>query len=266
MKFGTFLTICILSFSMALAGCSNNNQAATEQEASENFNDTGMPIVNEPIKIKFMTGKAPTTAEDYNQVAVWEKYEEMTNIQIDWGLVQKAGLKEKRNLALASGDYPEVFYSAGVPVTDLAKYSKQGVFLQLDDLIDQHMPNLKKRFEEYPSVKQGLTLPDGHIYSLPTIYSFDALQMSGVGWVRQDWLEQLNMDLPETTDEYYEYLKAVSTTDLNGNGKADEIPYGGKGISGIVELIEGSFGLGNRGYHHNYVDTDPNTGELRFFR
>lgn len=243
----------------------DSSPSAEPPEVSENFNVEGFPIVNEPITIKFMTGKHPTTHSDYNQVAGWKKYEEMTNIKIDWGLVLNTSLNEQRNLSLASGDYPDVYYTAKVPVTDIAKYSQQGVFIQLDELIEEYMPNLNKLFEEYPDVRKGLTMPDGHIYSLPTIYSFDAVQIGGMAWIRQDWLEQLNMDMPETLDDFYEYLTAVKNTDLNGNGQADEIPFGAGSIGGIIDFVKGSYGLGNRGYHHKFVDQEPGSDELRFF-
>src|SRR5699024_11628284 len=42
----------------------NENAAANGETEDENFNEKGFPIVDEPIKLEFMTDKAPTTAED----------------------------------------------------------------------------------------------------------------------------------------------------------------------------------------------------------
>ena len=43
--------------------------------------------------------------------------------------------------------------------------------------------------------------------------------------INNDWLEQVNMDMPTTVDEYVEVLKAFRDAgDLNGNGQADETP------------------------------------------
>jgi len=38
---------------------------------------------------------------------------------------------------------------------------------KLNDLIDEHAPNLKKLFEEYPEVKKAITFPDGNINPQP---------------------------------------------------------------------------------------------------
>lgn len=239
----------------------------SEREVPENFNETGMPIVNEPITLHFMTGKEPTTADDYNEVTVWKTYQEMTNIEINWEMMPKEGLEEKRNLALASGSLPDVFYTGYMPNDDLVKYGEQGVFLRLNDLIEEHMPNLTALLEEYPEIKKGITFPDGNIYGLPTIYDpeFPSLLIGSKLWVREDWLEALDMEIPETTDEFYEYLKAIKGADLNGNGKDDEIPYGGTSISGLRQWLAGSFGIQNRGTKHGYIDMDPETNEMRFF-
>ncbi|MFD2627760.1 extracellular solute-binding protein [Oceanobacillus kapialis] len=264
--------LAAMSGLIVLGACSNDDSEANSEEnaeaAKENVNETGFPIVDEPIEISFMTGKAATNADDYNEVASWKKYEEMTNVKIDWGLVQRDGLDEKRNLALAGGDYPEVFYTSYFSDQDLLKYGQQGVFLPLNDLIEDYMPNVKKLLEENPDIEKGLTFADGNIYSLPTAYSpeFTSLTSNIKPWVKQEWLDTLGMEEPETTEEFYQYLKAVKEEDPNGNGQADEIPFGGDSINGLIGWLKGAYGVGNKGRKHGYMDLDPETEELRFYR
>lgn len=243
-----------------------DENAPNESASTEGFNATGMPIVNDTISLEFFVRKTPGTTENWNDVMIWNEYEKMTNIDIKWEQIPNEGLEEKRNLVLASGNLPDAFYSSTMPTLDLMKYGEQGVFIALNDLIDKHAPNLKKIFEQYPEVEKGLTFPDGNIYSFPTIYSpdFTSFLIGARPWINQKWLDQLGMDMPETTDEFYNYLKAVKETDLNGNGKADEIPYGGTSIDGLIDWLKGSYGLGNRGNRHSYIDMDPKGEQLRF--
>ena len=42
--------------------------------------------------------------------------------------------------------------------------------------------------------------------------------------VYEPWLEALEMQVPETTEAFRDLLRAIQRTDLNGNGKNDEIP------------------------------------------
>lgn len=256
---------------VVMAACSDkkveSDNERENQKALENFNESGMPIVDEPITISFMARRGPPTAMDYNKVLVWEEYEKMTGIHIDWEVISRDGFEEKRNLALGSDQLPEVFYTSDMPNLDLQKYGAQGSFVNLIDLIDKYMPNLTELLEDNPDIKKGLTFPDGNIYSLPTIYSpeFKSVLAGHKGWVRKDWLGQLGMDIPETTEEYYQFLKAVKETDLIGDGKNSEIPYGGYRTDALVNWLNGAFGVGNRGLKHPYLDADPGTGDVRFY-
>lgn len=263
------LTLGVLS-SCAGSKESGGNAPAGGGQSAQNVNPTGMPIVKEPVKLKFFTGKSPQTGNKFEDTLVWKEYAKQSGIDVEFQLVPFESLTEKRNLALASGDYPDAFYSARVPVADLMKYGSQGVFVKLNDLIDKHAPNLKKLLEKYPDLKKGLTMPDGNIYSFPSFYSPEFLPML-IGtplWINQTWLDKLNMKEPETTEEFYAYLKAVKESDPNGNGQEDEIPLSGMfGIQTIQRYIGGAWGFGNRGaVAHPYVDMDPDGSKLRFYR
>lgn len=234
------------------------------KQESTNVNPTGFPIVKEPVKMTFL---APSSATpDWNDVLVFNEYKKMTNMDIQWQMISSDALKEKTNLMLAGGDYPDAFHSAGLSTKDLINYGGQGTFIPLNDLIDQYAPNFKKLLEEHPDIKRGLTMPDGNIYSFPRIFDpeFHSVLMGWKLWLNKDFLDNLGMKEPETLDEFYEFLKAVKEKDPNGNGQADEFPLSTSGDTNLLHLFKGSFGLGNRGVLHPYVDVDPSTNELRF--
>lgn len=239
-----------------LSGCGGNDGDSGDSELEnqinnppENFNPEGFPIVDETITVGFMTGKRPLSASDYNKVASWKKYQEMTNITIDWGLIPNESIEEKRNLALNSGDHPAAFHSCGFGANDLGKYGRQGVFLKLNELIDAYMPNLKKVMEDYPDVRKGMTFPEGGaIYGMPLIYDpeFTGLLIGTKLWVRGDWLETLGMEVPTTTQEYHQYLTEVHKSQPGGKGKSIGYCDSNEG-SKLRNSLMGSFGVGNRG-------------------
>lgn len=257
-----------------LAGCSDGGSGSggtadgkdkDTKTAEASVSATGFPIVKDPVSMTFMAAKAPTTANNWNETMLWQEYAKMTNMQINFQLTPFDAFTEKRNLALASGDYPDAIFLARMTTSDLVKYGGQGTLIKLNDLIDKYAPNLKKILEQYPDIKKGITMPDGNIYSFPNLLApeFTSVRM-GKLWIRKDWLEALNMPEPKTTEEFYNYLKAVKTTDLNKNGKADEIPLGGTKLVDIVAQFKGYFGVMNRGANHPYVDLDPAGNKLRF--
>lgn len=260
-----------------LAGCSSggpgddgNSQDKLKDKVENpphNLKTKGFPIVSDPISVEFMTNHAPNTAKDYNKVACWKKYEKMTNIKVNWGPVPQDSLTEKRNLSLSGDDYPAGFYGNWLGVQEVEKYGSQGVFIQLNDLINGYMPNLKKLMDDNADIKQGVTFPDGSIYSMPLITDpdFTASRIGFKPWVRGDWLDKFDMDVPTTTDEYYHYLKMVKSKQPNGKG--DTIPYGSsRHADQLCAALWGSFGIANRGNGTGYLDADPSDdSKVRFF-
>ncbi|SHE10341.1 Lipoprotein lplA [Chlamydia abortus] len=270
-RYAAGLAITVL-LSGVLLSCDNDSKPRDKagdrsgMTGADLVNLTGMPIVKEPITLHIFAGKSPTSHPDWNQVRIWQEYEKMTQIHTQFQMVPFDQLSSRRNLVLADGDYPDAFMTSRLSSADLLRYGQQGVFIRLNDLIDEYAPNFKRLLEKYPEIRKGLTMADGNIYSFPSFYDPDFMSML-IGyplWVKADWLDKLGMEPPETTEEFYQYLKAVKETDLNGNGKADEIPYGSVGTSALLNHLKGAWGLGNRGMGHSRVDMDPETNELRF--
>lgn len=255
---------------LVLTACTNDNSGKkdekSDKESPDNLTESGMPIVKEPITLKMFASQQSIPA-DWNDIFIWNEYEKLTNINVEWEQVPAESLGEKRNLALASGNLPDAFYISSIPSMDVLKYGKQGTFIKLNDLIDEHAPNLKKLMEEYPEIRKGMTFPDGNIYSLPSLVSPEYLsfRVGSRPYVNEVWLDALGMDMPETTEEFYQYLKAVKEQDPNGNGKADEVPYGGASISPLIGWLRGSFGVANRGVRNENIDWDPEEEKVRFY-
>lgn len=263
-KWGYGFLTGVLAFSI-LSGCTNEEASKEKSESAVKINKTGMPIADEKIELTGFAGKF-FASQDWNKLKLWEEYAKISNVEIDWETVQVDSLKEKRNLLLASGEYPDVLFSSALPKADLIKYGQQGVLLKLNDLIDQYAPNFKKLMEENPVVAKGVTMPDGSIYGFPTIYDpeFKGLHL-GTPWINKNWLKKLGLEEPQNLDDFYKVLKAFKEEDPNGNGKADEIPWtGAYGIGEAIGFIKGSFGLNNHGSANAYIDLAPGSNNLRF--
>ncbi|HML46519.1 MAG TPA: extracellular solute-binding protein, partial [Clostridia bacterium] len=229
-----------------------------------------LPIVQEPIEMTFFA-KLWNTHSDWNEMLVWQTYNERTNIHVTWETAPSEGFVEKRNLMLAAEDLPDAFWACGFTAGELALYGADGLFIPLEGLMDGYMPNLGALMEADASIRAAITLPDGHVYSLPNLFEESAPLKAGLKmFVQPAWLEALGLQMPATTQEFYDMLVAFR----DNAGKvaaipADAIPLGTASsslLSGLINTFVGSFGLMNRGAGHTNVDVDPNTGELRFFR
>ncbi|WP_217591891.1 ABC transporter substrate-binding protein [Cohnella sp. GbtcB17] len=216
-----------------LAACSGNN---ADSNASSGGASPGseaavapageFPIVKDKITLKVMTGANPAV-EDFNTNEFTKYFEDLTNIHVEWEIVPTSAVAEKLNLALASGDLPDVVMMMDVTPEQQALYGQQGVLLPLNDYIEKYGVNTKKMFEESPLVKPTITSADGNIYALPAPNECYHCSMRQKMWIYQPWLDKLGLKMPTTTDEFYNVLKAFKEQDPNGNGKADEIPFSG---------------------------------------
>lgn len=234
-------TIAItIVLTLALAGglFAGGQTEETTAPAIEVSDPGEFPIVNETYTMS-MFNVQPSTVEDFetNDFTLW--LEEKTNVHIDWELAPSASLNEKRTLLLASGDYPAVFHQAGTTLDELVIYGGQGVFRPLQDLIAEHTVELNRIFDEHPEYQAALTTPDGNQYDLAIISDCYHCTFSLKMWILKDWLERLDLEMPTTTEEFYDVLMAFKTQDPNGNGEQDEIPLSGA-VNGWRTKIPGA--------------------------
>lgn len=184
------------------------------------------PIVKEKITIKAFL--CPTNMiKDYSNNEFTKWLEDLTNIHLEFDIPPMAEAQQKLNLMLASDDLPEIIIGCNIRLDQLQLLAEQGVFLPLNDYIEKYGVEFKKVYEAFPQVKDLITLRDGKIYGLPHINDCYHCSMSQKMWVYQPWLDKLGLKPPETTEEFYQMLKAFKEKDPNGNGKADEIPLSG---------------------------------------
>jgi ABC-type glycerol-3-phosphate transport system substrate-binding protein len=136
--------------------------------------------------------------------------------------------QQKRQLAISSGDYPDLFllipWVDAFTKADVQKLGKQGVAVPLNDLIKQYAPDIQKALDTNPVLKAIATAPDGNIYSMPQWSDCYHCSYPNKLWINSAWLKKLNLPMPKTTEDLRKVLEAFKTQDPNGNGKADEIP------------------------------------------
>lgn len=215
-------------------------QSSAEKKTTEvKYTPNGTyPIVEEPITVDIMVVQAPCV-EDFNTNEFSKYMAEKTNVYVNFIMVPEQTATEKLALTLASGDYPDAFLGFGISGDLEATYgSQEHLFLPLNKYYSEEwMPNMMKALEDFPGSQGYLTNIDGNIYSLPRLEGCFHCSNQAKMFVYQPFLDALGLEVPTTTDEFYEVLKAIKTQDPNGNGKADEIPLAGS-IVGWSDNLE----------------------------
>lgn len=135
-------------------------------------------------------------------------------IDIDWRVATDYGTQVATTLA--SGNLPDILVAGEYGIMSLVS---EGAIVALDDYLDL-IPNIVEAVGEDRMAKWRQA--DGHIYTIPTIVDVPGSQSV---MIRQDWLDQLGLELPTTWDEWLTVWRAFRDNDMNGNGDAtDEIP------------------------------------------
>jgi putative aldouronate transport system substrate-binding protein len=202
-------------------GCTKSKSSdPSEAPISDNFVKTGLPIVNNPINLKFVFNSQSMT-QDLDKLPMFAELEKKTNIHINWD-ISRSGWEDKKAMILASGDMPDAFFGAGLQDSDIS--SNLSSFVPLEDYIAKYAPNITKMFEEQPITKKMSTFPDGHIYALPQIMPLRPSSNDTL-FINKTWMDKLQLKVPTTLDEFFDVMMAFKTKDPNGNHIADEIPF-----------------------------------------
>ena len=154
-----------------------------------------------------------------DNLPIWQIIEENTGVHIAWEAISDydtaiqprvAAGQELADMMLI----PPSWSNAGV-----YKMALDGTIIPLDDLIEEHAPHIKQFLEENPILKGLITAPDGHIYSICDAPMFvNDLVVQCALYIREDWLQQLGLEVPKTIEDWYNVLTAFK-------GKTDTV-YG----------------------------------------
>lgn len=162
-----------------------------------------------PITIRTIK-RASTTAEfppgDSTEENVWTReFQDILGINVtyDW-IVEDAQYNNRLNLTLASGDLPNVM---GVPPSNFIELAHSGQLADLTDVYEEYASDeLRAVMDAYPLGMESATI-DGKLYAIPQNF-YGNIASGHMIWIRTDWLEELNLDPPETMDELEEVALA----------------------------------------------------------
>lgn len=224
-----YLTMVVFA-AMLLGGCGANNQKSEEEgfqtekmnqeliTASASLPKSNLLYFENGLEITGLGVTYDGRPTEFDGCYYFPAIETMTgvHVSIDWqenegysSAVATTLLSNKENL-------PDIINPTDFGVMDLAD---DGLIVPLDDYLEL-MPDIveavgEEHMDEWRS-------SDGHIYTIPSVSTIPG---SFSMMVRQDWLNDLNLDVPETWEDWLTYWRGVRDQDLNGNGDTtDEIP------------------------------------------
>jgi len=144
--------------------------------------------------------------------------EDTLNVDISFAwIVPSDSFSDKLNLSIASGDIPDVMTVDAIQLQQLAE---AGAIEDLTGIVEQYAnADLLENWNQTGGVALAAATIDGKVMGIPNVQpQADAPIMV---WVRQDWLDKLGLEGPETLDDVEAIAKAFMEQDPDGNGAAD---------------------------------------------
>lgn len=228
------LLLCVAMVSAMFVGCGQK-----EEQTSETTVETKEEVAEAAPEDVTLTVWVPDDIriESYQDNSMTQWLEEQSGYKLEMVPLASDGYFEKVNVALTTGAIEEL--------PDIIMYNKHNTdsFVYSWALAESILPlteyyadaekavHINKAIERTGvDYTKHIVSPDGNIYSVANYNQSYGNEVPAKFWIYKPWLEKLGAEVPTTTDELYDLLTKVSTTDLNGNGKADEI-----GMLGSIE-------------------------------
>jgi putative aldouronate transport system substrate-binding protein len=244
--FGLMLAMALLLmpalgvFASGQAGTGGGTTTLIRTDDPNNFNPVGTwPAVKQKAAFTMLVDVDGNKINNANDMVIVKEFEEKTNIQAQMNNFPYATGIERKNIMIATGDYPDVIAGWLVSANEVMTWSSEGIIIPLENLIDQYTVNIKTVLD-LPGVRQSMTLPDGHIYSPP--YPTGEPKVTYGPWINTVWLEQLGLQMPTTTDELKQVLIAFRDRIPPVNGQKI-IPFAAEPDNFSVGDLAGWFGV-----------------------
>lgn len=217
----------------AITGCGGQNAASGDAAQAPGDTAAAQTEAGEPTPtdskekttFKIAVLLHPLTKdEDFNNKEVFKQAEEATGVHIEWLPISAADAEDKVNIMLAS-DLPDAFFGL-VGEGQIANNMDSFANLAENDLLKTYAPHVAADYETINGGFDLVTWPDGSIRSLmtgrQTSYENDG---EGIMFINKAWLDKAGKEIPTTTEEFLDVLRAFRDGDMNGNGDTtDEIP------------------------------------------
>lgn len=169
------------------------------------------PIAGENELTVWRTMSAMETNVTGGEVTLGQKkLEELTGVHIEYMLSTDATASAQLGAMFAGGEYPDImsaveqFYPRG-----LTLMCDEGISLELTDIINDYMPNYARERLTSEVYTKDTVADDGNIYGIYILTVSENIPQGPA--IRGDWLEDLEMEIPRTYEDYENVLRAFKT-------------------------------------------------------
>ena len=194
----------------SLSGCKKEDNTAPVSDAPKG--EISYPIETD-VTLKYwvrLHGALGTSVKNYGETPFAKEYMKRTGINVTYLHPAQGQDTEVLNLLIASGDLPDIIESDWLsrdPDSSIAK----NTIINLTEYFSDYSPNLKKYLSENQDIDMAIRTDTGNYYVYPFIRGDEKLLSTSGFMLRNDWLSDLGLSVPETLPEWETVLEAFKT-------------------------------------------------------
>lgn len=134
--------------------------------------------------------------------------EQESGIDVEFVPVPRNDVQAKLNALFAAGQAPDVIweYSRGY----IQELINQGVLTPVEDYIKKYSTDYKQYLADNSQLEPYLRFNEGEMYAIASVRSPHYIANHGI-WIRKDWLEKLDLDMPTNVEELLNVAREFKT-------------------------------------------------------
>lgn len=191
---------------------------------------TSIATVDENVELSIVVRRRDTDVTESFSEKYWvQKTQEDLGIKLNFIEISESDYATEVATILAGSTLPDLFF-VGNSMNDTLVAANAGLWRPFtEEEIRSKMPTTAAIYDKYMENWQDfLTYPDGNIYGLPSGLRTSNMHTTDVGvmYINKTWLDNLNLDIPETAEDLLDVLRAFRDEDADGDGDpTNEIPF-----------------------------------------
>lgn len=184
----------------------------------------------------------------------WQTVQERLGVTLDIVSPTLGSEKEQFNLMMAGGDLPDIIYTNwdgfDLYTGGLDKYVAENVLIHFEDMVEQYAPDYLYCIENYvaPEEQKEFYTDSGYMCQFYAISPYEEYCYNGLMF-RQDWMDQLGLERPETLDD----VENALTLFKDELGAEYPLIMPVNGVDGLGGVFIAAYGIGPAFYQEDGV-------------
>lgn len=201
-------------------------------------------VGEQPTTFTYWCNILAVVADKYQtmgEMAMYKEMEKKTGIHIEFIHPTIGQEDEQFALMLASREFPDLIESAWSYYAGGAeKAIEDQVIIKLNDIMEEHAPNFTQAVQSNKEYDRQSKTDNGVYYGFPSL-SVGSYRIFGGILIREDWLNDLGLPMPQTVEEWETTLRAFKEE------KGASAPFTGESTlfsPGYINTFNNAFNVG----------------------